>query len=220
MENLQILNELETKLRDISHDDNPLKIIQDFSAKLKNTAKRQDIFNTENALVQQPIIYENMLEMGLIDASEDSFVLLQGDIVSTDLAYLCGERLEGMKFAIASSTCDLVPNRREYAVLLRLEPIRYNYPEVKTLINNLLRFSSTKRMYLPPLPDDPDEVIANSIVFDGVVQIHLKDLLFATRHGSLSLVGWRIFGSLVRTIMVRTGESEVKMRTAFNSRIN
>jgi hypothetical protein len=59
MENLQILTELEAQLREFSHDDNPLKIIQEFSAKLKKTARRQDIFNTENALVQQPIIYQN-----------------------------------------------------------------------------------------------------------------------------------------------------------------
>ncbi|MDB9315577.1 hypothetical protein PN462_20865 [Spirulina sp. CS-785/01] len=41
-------------------------------------------------------------------------------------------------------------------------------------------------MYLPPLP----------------------------RYASLSLVGWRIFGSLVRSILVRTGESEVTIRQA------
>jgi hypothetical protein len=63
-------------------------------------------------------------------------------------------------------------------------------------------------MYLPRFDDDSPNVIANSIVFDGVVKIHLQDLLFATRHASLSLVGWRIFSALVGTIMVRTGESE------------
>jgi len=51
------------------------------------------------------------------------------------------------------------------------------------------------------------------VVFDGVIQIRLDDLLLATRHASLSLVGWRIFGSLVRTIMVRAGASETEMRS-------
>jgi hypothetical protein len=69
-------------------------------------------------------------------------------------------------------------------------------------------------MYLPPLPRDADNVIANAIVFDGVIQIELEKLLLANRHASLSLVGWRIFGSLVRNIMVRAGESEVAMRTS------
>jgi hypothetical protein len=57
-------------------------------------------------------------------------------------------------------------------------------------------------MYLPPLPNDPREVIGNAVVFDGIVQIRLEDLLMSTRYASLSLVGWRIFGSLVRSILV------------------
>ena len=72
--------------------------------------------------------------------------------------------------------------------------------------------------YLPPLPGDADTVLANAILFDGIVQIRLEDLLMSTRHASLSLVGWRIFGSLVRTIMVRAGESEVKMRTSLQTK--
>ncbi len=36
----------------------------------------------------------------------------------------------------------------------------------------------------------------------------------ATRHAFFSLVGWRIFGSLVRSIMVRAGASEVRMRAS------
>lgn len=65
-------------------------------------------------------------------------------------------------------------------------------------------------MYLPSLPDDPIDALANAVSFDEIVQVRLEQLLLATRYASLSLVGWRIFGSLVRTIMVRTGESEVK----------
>ena len=214
------LKDLEVELRELSHDTNPLKLIQDFAESLGKTANRQRIFNKRGALVQKPILYQDVLEKGLLDSTDfsdlpsvDPFVLLQGDIVSTNTAYLRGERLEGMKFAIASSTCDLVPNRREYAALLRLEPIIADYPNAKELISNLLKFKSTQRMYLPPLPEDGEEVIANAVIFDGIVQIYLNDLLMAKRDASLSLVGWRIFGSLVRIIMVRAGESEIKMRT-------
>lgn len=77
----------------------------------------------------------------------------------------------------------------------------------------MLTFKSMQRMYLPPLPDDPHEVLGNAVEFDGIVHIKLGDLLMSTRHASLSLVGWHIFGSLVRTIVVRAGESEVKMRS-------
>ena len=81
----------------------------------------------------------------------------------------------------------------------------------------MLKFTYTQRMYLPPLTCDRDTVLANAVLFDGVVQIRLEDLLMSTRHASLSLVGWRIFGSLVRTIMVRAGDSEVKMRTSLQA---
>lgn len=213
---LDELAELETQLRCLSHDQTAIELIQSFAQKLGKTKQRQIVFGSEGALLRKPILYQEVLERGLIADNEDPFFLLQGDIISTDAAYFFGERLEGMKFAIASSTCDLVPNRRENAVLFRIEPITIeNYPNAKQIISELLKFQSTKRMYLPRLLDDSNNVVANFIVFDGVVQIRLDDLLMATRNASLSLVGWRIFGSLLRTIMVRAGESEVTMRTAF-----
>jgi hypothetical protein len=154
-----------------------------------------------------------LLDQGAIALEEDPFILLQGDIISSDAAYFMGERITGTKFAIASSTCDLIPNRRRYATLLRLQPITVDNPYAKQLLGEMLKFTSTQRMYLPPLPGDSETILANAILFDGLIQIRLEDLLMSTRHASLSLVGWRIFGSLVRTIMVRAGESEVKMRT-------
>jgi hypothetical protein len=119
-----------------------------------------------------------------------------------------------MKFIIASSTCDLVENRRENAVLFRIQPVTAAYPNFKSVIGELLKFESTKLMYLPRLKSDKEDIIANFIVLDGVIQIRLIDLCMATRHSSLGLIGWRIFGSLLKTVMARTGESEVKMRTA------
>jgi hypothetical protein len=208
------LADLEAQLRDISHDDRALQLIQNFASQLGKTKHRQTVFNAKGALVRPPIVYQDLLKRGLIDSDEDRFTLLQGDLVSTDSAYFLGERITGMKFAIASSTCDLVPNRRDYASLLRLIPITKEDSNAKQLLGELLKFKSTQRMYLPPLPNDSTNVLANAVLFDGIVQIRLNDLLMATRHASLSLVGWRIFGSLVRTIMVRAGESEVKMRTS------
>ncbi len=101
-------------------------------------------------------------------------------------------------------------------LLLRLQPIRVNDSNAKQLLSEMLKFKSTQRMYLPPLPGDADDVVANAVIFDGLIQIRLDDLLVSTRHASLSLVGWRIFGSLVRSILVRTGPSEVAMREAFH----
>lgn len=202
------------QLQTLSHDVRAIKLIQEFATKLGKTKQRQAVFNTKGALVREPIVYQDVLARGLIDANEDPFTLLQGDIVSTDAAYFLGERITGAKFVVASSTCDLIESRRQYAALLRIQPISKDDPKAKELLSQLLKFSSTSRMYLPLLPDDPARAIANAVSFDGIVQVRLEQLLLATRYASLSLVGWRIFGSLVRTIMVRAGESEVKMRSS------
>lgn len=208
------LAELEAHLSTLSHDDQALRIIQNFAQKLGKTSKRQSLFNSKGALIREPIIYQDVLNRGLINTEEDPFTLLQGDIISTDAAYFLGERIIGMKFVIATSTCDLVPGRREYAAMLRVQPIKTDDPNAKQLLGELLKFNSTQRMYLPPLPGDSSNVIANSLVFDGIIQVRLSELLMATRYASLSLVGWRIFGSLVRSIMVRAGASEVRMRSS------
>ncbi len=208
------LQTLETQLRNLSHSDEALKIIQDFANNLRKTRQRQKIFGEEGALVRPPIEYQEMLLRGVLKPDEDPFLLLQGDIVSTDSGYFLGERISGSKFAIATSTCDLVSGRRQYAALLRIHPIRATEEYAAQLLGELLKFKSTSRMYLPALPDDPDEVIANAILFDGIVQIRLDDLLLATRLASLSMVGWRIFGSLLRSILVRAGVSEVEMRAS------
>ncbi|MBD2386690.1 hypothetical protein H6G32_14905 [Cylindrospermum sp. FACHB-282] len=207
------LAELEARLHNLSHDDQAIKIIQEFSKNLGKTAKRQQVFNKEAALVLKPIEYQDVLQKGLIHPEEDPFCLLQGDIVSTDAAYILGDRITGNKFVIATSTCDLVPQRRKYAALLSVSPISNKDSDAKQLLSELLTFKSTKQMYLPPLPGDAPNVVGNAVLFDGIVSIKLEDLLLSTRHASLSLVGWRIFGSLVRSIMVRAGESEVKMRS-------
>jgi len=208
------LVELEAHLQDLSHDVSALEIIRNFAKNLGKTNHRQQVFNAQRAIIRPPIEYKDVLNLKLLTADDDSFTLLQGDIVNTDAAYFLGERITNTNFVIASSTCDLVPNRRQYAALLRIQPIMRSDPNVKQLIGELLKFESTQRMYLPPLSNDSSDVIGNALLFDGIIQIRLEDLLLATRLASLSLVGWRIFGSLVRTIMVRAGTDEVKIRTA------
>lgn len=205
---------LEACLQNLSHDDQAVQIIQEFAKKLGKTRQRQKIFNEKGSLIREPIYYQDVVRQGLIDPEEDSFTLLQGDIVSTDAAYFLGVRITGNKYAVATSTCDLVPKRRQYAALLCVQPISKDDPSAGQVLSELLKFTSTKRMYLPRLPDDSPDVVGNALIFDGIAQIRLEDLLLATRHASLSLVGWRIFGSLVRSIMVRAGDSEIRMRSS------
>lgn len=213
------LNDLEIRLRDLSHNTDALRIIQEFAAGFKKTKQRQDVFNTSGALVQPPILYSEAVGRGLIAAQEDAFGLLQGDIISTEAAYFMGERLVERRFLVANSTCDLVPGRRDYAALLPLQRIKpgatlEEQERTKRLLAELLSFKSTRRMYLPPLPHDPDEVIANAAAFDGFAQIRMDDVLLAERIASLSLTGWRVFASHLRGILTRTSESEIRLRTA------
>ncbi len=62
--------------------------------------------------------------------------MLQGDIVSTEAAYLMGERIGGSPmFAVLNSTCDLVPGRREYASLLRVVPVTGDGDALKSALH-------------------------------------------------------------------------------------
>ena len=77
----------------------------------------------------------------------------------------------------------------------------------------LLTFESTRAMFLPPLRGYDATVVANVVDFDGFAQITLGDLHLAVRTASLTLVGWRIFGSMLCGVLVRTGDSEIRLRT-------
>jgi hypothetical protein len=105
---LSDLSALEIALRDLSHDDRAVELVREFAAGVGKTKQRQQIFNAAGALVRAPLDYDAGVADGSVDPNEDRFSLLQGDIISTDAAYLLGERLTGMKFVVASSTCDLV----------------------------------------------------------------------------------------------------------------
>jgi len=206
------LKQLEEQLRGVSHDSMPLQIVKEFAQKIPKN-QRQNIFNTSGALVRAPIDYHEAQKLNLLPPNEDIFTLLQGDIISTESAYFMGERLTGnMKFLIGSSTCDLVQQRRDYSILLRITPLTRQNRKAREILGELLGFKSTSRMYLPPL-DNSSDIICNIVEFDGLAQVKLSDLLLANRIASLSLVGWRIFGSLYLSIMVRTGNSEVRLRT-------
>jgi hypothetical protein len=207
------LVELETKLRDLSHDESAYELVRQFAGNLGKTSQRQIVFGKEGALLRTPILHSDAVARGIVPQEAEPFFMLQGDIVGTDTAYFMGERILGQTFVVASSTCDLMPSRREYACLFKVVPIEASDPKAKEILGQLLKFESTKRMYLPKLSGDCAEVLCNVVEFDGVVQIKSTDLLMATRLGSLSLIGWRIFGSLVRNVMVRAGEDETQLRT-------
>lgn len=210
------LVELEAQLRDLSHSEEAVQKVRDFAKSLGKTGRRQAAFAPEGALVRRPISYQEALESGKIAPEEDRFAFLQGDVIRTDAAYFMGEQVRNLPtFVILNSTCDLVEERRTYAALLRVKPLLETEAHWKDKMGQLLKFESTKEMYLPPLPGDPETTVANIIDFDGIAQINLADLQLSIRVASLSLVGWRIYGAMVRNVMVRAGTSEVALRTGF-----
>jgi hypothetical protein len=61
---------LENQLRHLSHDDQALKIIQEFANRLGKTKHRQQVFGAEGALVRKPINYQEVLARGAIGSYE------------------------------------------------------------------------------------------------------------------------------------------------------
>lgn len=204
------LAELERQLAGLSHGDEALQLVKTFAQGLARSERARTFCD----LAIPPIEYAEALKDGLIAEKEDPFVLLQGDIVHTDSAYHQGERQVGQLHLITNATCDLVTGRREFAVLLPVVPIRRDQPNVKELLGELLSFRSNRRLYLPPLSEDP-EIVGNAVEFDRIATIRLDALLLARRIASLSLVGWRILGSHLRAFFTRASASEVALRTAY-----
>jgi hypothetical protein len=208
------LGDLEQQLRTISHSEEAIQAVQAFSNGLAGTKTRLEVWNATNAIVRKPIEYGEAAALGF-DTPDDQFTVLQGDIVQTEAAYFYGERIAGMpQFAVLNSSCDLVPRRTVHASLLRILPIRRDEERAKEKLGTLLKFSRRDSMYLPVLPDDPQDVAGNVISFEGICQIRSVDLLLAHRIASLSVVGWRIFASFTRTVMARANSREVELRMA------
>jgi hypothetical protein len=208
------LGELEQQLRSVSHSEEAILAVQVFSNGLSGTKGRLAVWNAANAIVRKPIEYSETAALGF-DTPDDQFAMLQGDIVQSEAAYFYGERIAGMpKFAVLNSSCDLVPGRTAHASLLRILSIRRDEERAREKLGTLLTFSRRDSMYLPVLPDDPEEVIGNVISFEGICQIRSADLFLGRRVASLSVVGWRIFASFTRTVMARANPREVELRMA------
>lgn len=208
------LEELQERLMTLSHDDAAAKLVRDFAQHLSRT-QRQSTFNAPGALLRSPIVYEEALERGVIPPEEDAFDFLQGDVIGTEAAYSLGERIENAKYVIANSSCDLVQGRRpdSQVLLIPIIHIQTSNADFKQVLGEALSFKSKQRMYIPKIPGDPQDTVGNYIAFDSMALIRNDALGLATRYASLSLVGWRIFASLMRNVLTRAGQSEVDLRT-------
>lgn len=212
------LNELEERLRSLSHSDDAINAIKQFAEGLKDSRERISVFNTCGAIVRSPILSDETKALGF-NAPDDDFRLLQGDVISTESAYFLGERVTNSpKYVVLSASCDLVPNRRRYAALLRIKEIREGEPDTAAKMNLLLKFMRSESMYLPVLPSDNPDVLCNAIKFDGLCQIRSADLALSNRMASLTLVGWRIFASFSRMVIARANPRESRMRSALEQK--
>ena len=207
--------ELEARLANLSHSEEAVDVIEAaVSTRFKKTAQRQICFAQPGVICVEPIVYEDAVAAGKIGADDDRFALLQGDVITTQAAYLMGNRIIAEPlFAVLNATCDLVPGRREYASLLRVVPITGELESLKATLHQLLSFRSRRDLYLPPIPNEDPPTLGYAIRFDGVAQIRIEDLMLARRLCSLSLAGWRIFGSFVRVLISRAGDGEARLRT-------
>ncbi len=207
------LIELEQKLRSLSHSEEAIRELQRFASLLSGTRERLAIWNTHNAILRRPIESAEVAALGFT-TPDDSFALLQGDVIRTDAAYFLGERVTGRpKYTILNSSCDLVPGRSRFAALLRILELRRDEDKAKEKLGTLLKFTRRDSLYLPVFPDDGPDVIGNVIQFDGICQIGSPELLLAHRLASFSLVGWRIFASFARAVIARANPREVLIRT-------
>ncbi len=211
------LTELGEQLVQLSQSHAQIEAIKRFSESLAKTILRIAVFNAPGALVRTPIRPQEAQALGF-DEPDDDFALLQGDVVSTESAFYLGERVTGSpKYIVLNSSCDLVPNRRQCSALLRVKEIHQSEKDVGAKLNLLLRFKGTHSMYLPALTVDSGDVVCNGVEFDGICQIRSGDLLLAKRIASLSLVGWRIFGSFSQMVIARSNPREGKMRSAIDN---
>lgn len=153
-----------------------------------------------------------------VDAPVERFQVLQGDVIRSSSAYQLGTRADGdPSFVIATSSCDLVEGRRSTALLLPVSPRRRSDfssgRDLTATLETLTIYRPRKHFYLPVLPDDGPDVVCNVAQLDPLHVIANDQVNLAERRASLSLVGWRMFGALVRELLVREADNEDRMRT-------
>jgi hypothetical protein len=205
---------LERRLAPLSHGTEPIAVLQEVLRQI-GKGERQVFLNEH--LLRAPIRHESIRDK--LDPVPEGFNVLQGDIVRTEAAYILGARqIGGQSFVIATSTCDVVPGRRESALLLPIQPRRTgDYADASRLrsdLANLIAFRTTRYFYLPPLPDDPEDVLFNVALLDPLAQCANDALALAERRASMTLLGWRVFGALLRSLQVREAAEEAAIRLA------
>jgi hypothetical protein len=98
----------------------------------------------------------------------------------------------------------------------RLKPNRRNADFLERELERLTLFAETRQFYLPPLPDQEEEgVLYNVVLLESHAQAENQHLPLMQRYASMTVLGWRVFGALLRTLQVREAEGEADLRRVF-----
>lgn len=214
------LEALEQELKEYSHGDTAITI-------LKSALKGLDLPTRQNLIdahfVCDPIAHD--AAVARMGKPVQKFHVLQGDVIRTESAFMAGRRQNNFpSFIITTSTCDLVVGRAAshgapaIVSLLFVEPRRLSsYPTHEKYANeltNLLSFRTKKYFYLPALADDPEDVLFNIVHLGAIAQLENVHLPAVERRASLTVLGWRAMGGLVRSLQIREAEEEAELRIA------
>lgn len=215
-QNIQHSLALDEQLKQLSHDVSAASLLHQYlTQNFKNSQSRLNFLTAPSVLIKSPITREQGIASGFLQPDEAEPFFVQGDIISSDAAYSLGQRVTGnSKFAIGNASCDLAGRRpQDQAVLFAVKPVLISNPSAKQIINELVCVKSNSRMFLPPFQNDDPDTYCNYIDFAAPATIEFGNLLLATRHASLSKLGWHIFNSLLRRWFTREAEFEAVMRT-------
>ncbi len=205
------------KLEDHSHPTKGIEILKNF-AKEQGTSKNiSAVIGVFENIFSYPIEFEQALARGIV-TEKDEFKYLQGDIISSNAAYYLGSRVDNSPlFAIATPTCDLSEGRRECIILYSVKEIQTPFSdEDKQLLNSGLKFKSTQFIIVPRLPHQKDSVGYNLIDISRPHTIASKDLFNSHRMYSMTLLGWRLLGSVISFITNRAANGESALRNQIN----
>ncbi|WP_412027246.1 hypothetical protein [Deinococcus yunweiensis] len=211
------------ELKSQSHSKEAMDVLKKFAQTEGKSDKISKVIGDFFNMLQEPVEYEEVLAAGVC-TTEDEFKFLQGDIVRTDSAYYLRKRVKDTPaYVVASSTCDLTEGRRECATLYPIIPIRVDAQglldnDTMAFVSTTLKFKSTTAMILPRFPHQDPEVRFNYIDFRRPHQIHPNKLKLAHRLYSMTTLGWRIFGTVLRFITSREADNEELIRTSASTR--
>lgn len=218
---------LERTLAPLAHGEEARKVLQDALEPLRPKSQRQEFLNRH--MLRPVIRYEDVRER--FEPPLEPFFALQGDVVQTENAYILGQRRTAHDvygsplYVVATSTCDLVsrdrhpttlPHEEPTFMLLQVLPRRPSDPtiderDLKQELSELTVFRRSRSFYLPPLHDQ-EGVLYNVVLLEAHALASLKDLPLMQRRASMSVLGWRVFGALFRTLQIREADGEVNLR--------